>query len=155
MGLTIHYRGHARGRASQEAILAITERFAARRRWAIKNIDGEEPAIFEALGEGTEGAARPGPVRGIIATPHPDCESLILLFDGALWMRGSTKTQFSPLQHHVELVRLLRELAPHFTDLEVTDEGEYWETGDLATLIARMGFLRNAIDDLARELGAE
>jgi hypothetical protein len=44
------------------------------------------------------------------------------------------KTQFAPTSIHITVIELLREVAPQFLNLTVADEGEYWESGDLATL---------------------
>ena len=45
------------------------------------------------------------------------------------------KYQFAPEQVHIEIVELLKQLEPQFEKLIVLDEGEYYETGDLKTLV--------------------
>lgn len=60
------------------------------------------------------------------------------------------KTQFGSVEGHVALVELLAALKREFIpDLEVTDEGEYWESRDLPRLVQKMATLRAAIDGLA------
>jgi hypothetical protein len=48
------------------------------------------------------------------------------------------KTQFGPVEGHVALVELLSALKKEFfSDLEVRDEGDYWDTRNLARLTAK------------------
>ena len=63
------------------------------------------------------------------------------------------KTQFGPVEGHVALVEMLTALKREFLpNLEVHDEGDYWETRDLATLTAKIGHVQAAIDGLAEGL---
>ena len=60
------------------------------------------------------------------------------------------KTQFGPIEGHVALVELLTVLKREFVpNLEVHDEGGYWETRDLKALTAKIKQLQSAIDSLA------
>src|SRR5438067_39966 len=66
---------------------------------------------------------------------------------------GAPKTQFGPLEGHVALIEMFTALKSEFLpDLEVSDEGGYWETRDLAELARRQSFLQKAIDGLAEGL---
>ena len=63
------------------------------------------------------------------------------------------KTQFGPIEGHVALVELLAGLKKEFMpDLEVMDEGGYWEHRDVTQLRQKIEFLGRAIDLLAGEL---
>lgn len=63
------------------------------------------------------------------------------------------KTQFGSIQGHVAIVHLLDALRQRFcSNLQVTDEGEYYETRDVVALTDRMQFLAKAMDSLADEL---
>jgi hypothetical protein len=63
------------------------------------------------------------------------------------------KTQYGPLEGHVALVELLTALKSEFLpNLEVSDEGGYWERRDLVELREKMQFLQRAIDMLAVEM---
>ena len=45
------------------------------------------------------------------------------------------KTQFAPIDVHITIVKLLKYIKKkYFPSLNVSDEGEYWETGDEALL---------------------
>ena len=57
---------------------------------------------------------------------------------GPRWL--SVKTQHGPLEGHVVLVETLAKLEGRFvSNLEVADEGDYWERRDLVRLLRRRG----------------
>ncbi len=59
------------------------------------------------------------------------------------------KTQFAGPQAHIVLCHLLRYLGKkYFRNLEVIDEAEYWETGEVGKLIERMNIIKAALDHL-------
>jgi hypothetical protein len=110
-------------------------------------------------------------VRGVILDLAPGQEPTSLLIAPEGWLiglsdiedaeRGSlpeppwcfTKTQFGPLEGHVALVEMLAALRREFVpDLEVADEGGYWETHDLTELIRRRSAVQEAIDTMAQGL---
>ncbi len=63
------------------------------------------------------------------------------------------KTQFGPVEGHAALIELLAALRKEFiSDLEVRDEGGYWETRDLAALAAKFRLVQAAIDGMAEGL---
>ena len=54
---------------------------------------------------------------------------------------------------HIWIIGLLKYLKKHYlANLEVSDEGGYWETGDRKELEAKMQFLNEKIAWLAGEL---
>ena len=56
------------------------------------------------------------------------------------------KTQFGTLEGHVALVEMFAALkAEFFPDLEVRDEGDYWETRDVNELAKKLAFMKAAI----------
>src|SRR5262245_18098624 len=110
-------------------------------------------------------------VRGILLNLAPGQEPTSLLLAPEGWLVGLTdiedaergrlteppwcftKTQFGPLEGHVALVEMFQALQREFLpDLEVTDEGGYWETRDLAELARRHGQVQGAIEDVAEGL---
>jgi hypothetical protein len=107
-------------------------------------------------------------VRGILLNLYPGQETTSLLIAPEGWLinlveieeaeKGQlaeppwcfVKTQFGPIEGHVALVEMLAALQREFLpDLEVHDEGEYWETRNLATLTAKLGYVQAAVDGLA------
>lgn len=110
-------------------------------------------------------------IRGVILDLAPGQESTSLLLSREGWLLGLvdledaeagqlteppwcfTKTQFGPVEGHVTLVEMFRALKRDFLPgLEVSDEGGYWETGDLAELTRRRSFLQEAITRMAEGL---
>src|SRR5262249_26471344 len=72
--------------------------------------------------------------RGLLLQPHQNCDPLRLEFDSNLFLQEFCKTQYAPIEVHVQIVNLLRHLEPEFSGLRVDDEGEYWSSSDLPTL---------------------
>jgi hypothetical protein len=110
-------------------------------------------------------------VRGVILDLVPGQESTSMLVSPKGWLLGLTdieneeagrlmeppwcitKTQFGSIEGHVMVVELLSAVRREFLpDLEVSDEGGYWETRDLAELARRRSLNQEAIDDLAQGL---
>jgi hypothetical protein len=159
MGVTIHYRGSIDDLSRVE--------------------DFEDRVIDLALAMGgnvrlwrTADEATPERmVRGLILDLAPGQEPTTLLLSPEGWLinlveieeaeKGqiaeppwcSVKTQFGPVEGHVALVELLSELkARFFSNLEVHDEGSYWEHRDVKKLKANLDFLGRAINALAAGL---
>lgn len=110
-------------------------------------------------------------VRGVILNLAPGQESTSLLLSPEGWLIGLadiedaeegrlteppwcfTKTQFGPVEGHVALVEMFSVLRREYLpDLEVSDEGGYWETRDFAELARRHARVQRAIDGLAEGL---
>lgn len=107
-------------------------------------------------------------VRGLILNLAPGQESTSLLISPEGWLIGLmeiedaergrlseppwcfVKTQFGSVEGHVAVVELLAALKREFfSDLEVNDEGGYWETRDLTGLKVKLAFVQAAIDGFA------
>jgi hypothetical protein len=110
-------------------------------------------------------------VRGVILDLAPGLESTSLLISPEGWLVGLTdiqdaecgllteppwcftKTQFGSVEGHVALIEMLRALKAEFLpNLEVIDEGGYWEARDLAELTRRRALVQAAIEGLAEGL---
>ena len=110
-------------------------------------------------------------VRGVILGLAPGHESTSLLLSPEGWLIGLTdiqdaeegrlteppwcfvKTQFGPVEGHVAIVEMLAALRREFLpDLEVSDDGGYWETRDVAELVRKWALTQQAIDGLAKGL---
>jgi hypothetical protein len=160
MGVTIAYRG-------QLADLARVEDFEDRLVDCALEIGGQAQ-IWRTWADGNPERM----VRGVILCLAPGQESTSLLISPEGWLIGLTdikdaengrlgerpwcfvKTQFGAVEGHVALVELLAALKREFLpDLEVSDDGDYWETRDLAELVRRRSLISRAIDALAEGLG--
>ena len=59
------------------------------------------------------------------------------------------KTQFAPAEIHIAIIKLLRYLKDKYiNNLEVYDEGRYWETYDEKILNEKLEFLNKMMDKL-------
>jgi hypothetical protein len=88
-----------------------------------------------------------GSVRGIEVAPHRDCEPLRLEFDEDQYIQEFTKTQFAPVEVHIQIVELLKQLESNFEELTVDDEGQFYKSGNLHLLKEH----RNRCDEVFRE----
>jgi hypothetical protein len=109
----------------------------------------------------------------VILNQSPGQESTSLLISPEGWLVGLmqiedaekgllaeppwcfVKTQFGPLEGHVALIEIFAALKREFIpDLEVSDEGGYWETHDFDRLRRNFTTLQAAIDGFAAGLRA-
>ena len=168
MGVTIHYRGRL---ADIKKIKTICDELAAiadKMDWPYTRLDEDWPQSADATIEVTEqGSQITGhlPLKGIVLTLNPKCETLGFLFDsngnlrdpismvniseGALkpedyWL--SVKTQYAGPETHIWIIGLLKYLKKFYLpDLEVQDEGAYWETENFEILKEKMDFVGEKI----------
>ena len=75
-----------------------------------------------------------GLVTGIELLPHPRSDPLRFEFDDQLFMQQYCKTQFAGSDTHIQIIELLRKVAPLFEKFGVFDEAGYWESGDRSIL---------------------
>ncbi len=153
MGLSIHYQGSIDRFEDIPKLVDELEDIAKSMQWEAHRINDDE--------------ANPD-FLGIIVNPEGNCESQCFLFDRDGHLRCladlitdqieatkysyyiATKTQFTTVETHIWIIGLLRYLKKHYLrDLEVTDEGEYWETENRDTLTEKKNFLQGKIDALA------
>lgn len=91
--------------------------------------------VVLALGRATPKTASPvSGLRGIAIQPHAASKPFRLEFDDGLYVQEYTKIKFSPIEVHIDLIELLRQLQPYFEHLQIIDEGEFFETNNKETL---------------------
>ena len=175
MGVTLHYRGTLDDLNRLPVLCDELADVAQAMGWTAVRIDDDYDAPADArLNHDADGAHVEGNsgLKGIVLTPDDGSESLwfcfdregqlrsllgqVLLLDGTLKPEESwafTKTQFSSPARHVWMVGLLRYVQKHYvSNLEVRDDGGYWDTGDLAELRRRMDLINNMIADMTTAL---
>jgi hypothetical protein len=159
MGITIAYRGRL---ADLERVEDFEDRLLD---FALEV--GGLAQIWRSHADGDPGRM----VRGVLLNLAPGQEPASLLLSPEGWLIGLadiadaergrlpeppwrfTKTQFGPLEAHVALVEMFAVLRGEFlADLEVSDEGGYWETRNLAELARRRSLVQGAIDGLTEGL---
>lgn len=112
-------------------------------------------------------------LKGVGFQPHNSCEWVELYFDDkgritspvsqALHSHSrseenkdgwnNVKTQFAPINTHIAIIKLLRHLKKHYVkNLEVVDEGEYWESNNLEKLSSHRDSITQAMDVVQKTL---
>jgi len=106
------------------------------------------------------------PIRGITLYPHEKCEPLSITFSKEGYLTSSitmvlaaenrvkpeefwqtVKTQFAPIDTHIVIIKLLRFIKSRYiSNLEVVDEGCYWQSDDIGELEKRLNAVAKAID---------
>jgi hypothetical protein len=161
MGVTVHYSGKLADPKQVKAVCKELTAIALKMNWdSFASLDEDSDFTeFTVVGPEYETPKDDLALTGIELEPHPDCETFILYFDqsGKLChpmimslisegylkpedMGGFVKTQYAGAETHFWIVGLLKYLQIfHLPDLQVVDEGYYWETGDVEMLEERMG----------------
>lgn len=175
MGVTIHYRGTidepARIRDLQRELADIAKSIG----WEHSLLDEDWTVPPDAVLVHEQGAAKITGhlgLKGISLLPGGGGETLSFFVDATGRLRSimgmiqqcegrgttdpdwvSMKTQFLTPDIHVWIVGLLKYLQKrYFSNLEVDDEGGFWETGDRTALEAKMRLLNEKMDELAMDL---
>lgn len=171
MGITIQYRGRINKRENVEKLADELEDFSRQLGWKSKRWDNDwtKPnTTATSYKDGTIHIKGHVPLKGLSLFPHLHCEPFSLTFTPEGWLVdvvgmsliGSekttaetfwmgTKTQFAPLETHITVVKLLEYLKKRYIhNLEVHDDGGYWETGDIDELKCRRDSINRGIDML-------
>jgi hypothetical protein len=175
MGVSIHYRGRLNDVGQLAKLCAELADIAAAMGWETTRLDDdwERPADarlrFTLAGAQIDGHLG---LKGLLMTPDVEAESLSFFFDREGNLRSaidmvsipdgtvkpedawvSVKTQFASPEVHVWIIGLLKYVKKRYiSDLQVSDEGEYWETGDIRILRDKMNLIGEKIEHLASEL---
>jgi len=167
MGLSIHYSGSFNPSASMEEMIGEVVEIVKVYHW--------EHAIFETrFPEGGFDEPYNEKIYGIIFSP-PCCEPVFLTFlsngrmsnDTHLRFFGnssdeqeqkylymlSTKTQYTGIKTHMLIIHLLKYLTnKYLQEFRLTDEGNYWETGDEKLLEATFNRYNDLVNSVADAL---
>lgn len=145
MGITIHYKGKLNSTDLNDQFCEELEDIARSMEWTYNSFDFDEK--------------NKTPVKGLFIQPHPKSELLQFMIDKNGFLRNAlmlehfphddeitflnhTKTQFAPIEIHIAIVKLLKYLHQKYIEnLDVYDEGDYWQTGDTTLLQERFDFL--------------
>ncbi|MBN4065894.1 hypothetical protein JYT51_01015 [Candidatus Amoebophilus asiaticus] len=178
MGLTIHYRGQL---ADVNQISKITEELTditESMGWEWNSLDKDfaEPLTARIVND-TENLSSEIighlPLKGISLKPHSNCEPVYFYFDSDGNIRTpvcmilinegkikpennwvSVKTQFAPPEVHITICKLFRYIKnKYIPNLEVHDEGSYWESGNADILKEKLNSIMRAMDILEEALG--
>ncbi|MBN2355773.1 hypothetical protein JXO59_06645 [candidate division KSB1 bacterium] len=169
MGITIHFQGSLKDTNQVKELVEEMVDISKSLEWEWQVLDEDWTMPMTArLVHSKDGAEIIGhlPIKGISINIHPDCEPLMLFFDsnGAITtpismilfdegkiernaISSSVKTQFAPADIHITIIKLLKYLKKRYIpDLNVIDEGEYWQSEDEEQLMKKQAFLNEKID---------
>ena len=175
MGVSIHYRGLLNDANQLPVLSDELADIAAAMGWQSTRLEDDwgEPADARLV-VSRNGARIDGHLglKGVQITPGPEGESLsfffdregalrspmntVLMLDGTLkpeqaWI--SVKTQFLSPEIHVWIIGLLKYLKKRYiSDLDVSDEGNYWDTGDIDKLREKMDLIDAKIECISDKL---
>jgi hypothetical protein len=165
MGLSIHYKGNLRNKASLSSLMEEVKDIVKVHQWPFETYDSEFP--LHRFGKKKHSNA----IYGIRFTP-PECETVSLCFlsngklvsfwswhlfikslgkDHTLLEGGvSVKTHYAGETIHKMIIHLLDHLSKkYFRHFTMMDEGQYWETRDEKLL--RQNFA--ALNGLIKSMG--
>ena len=180
MGVTIHFHGALDDPARLNAAFAMLREECGRRGWPYRSLDFEARGPHETYTFHEVPGLLPGQTdvitqtemaeldtrwRGLSIEPHPDCESLLMMFDehdarlmllttvgdtNSVSYYMSVKTQFAPPEIHVAICEVLHRLQDELgrKKLIVHDESGYFQARDMAALLKMRDDIEAAMDDL-------
>lgn len=165
MGITIFARGSINTTDDIPVLIADMKELSEKNGWTYEIIDDDfeqDPEVELIRDQETSTVSIEGTLglKGIIINVGYGVEPLALLFDrsGILtdimsqvtWVQNSEddnrltfcKTQFGPIEAHIALIEILDILKKKYmTNLEVTDEGDYWASRDRELLAEKRAVL--------------
>ncbi len=176
MGITIYYRGLLTDPGKLSKLVSEVEDICRIMNWEYRILDDDWSKPDDAqIIKDDEGVRIKGNLglKGIGFKPHEKCEWVDLYFDrnrilssigtkslqlqdqsdknNKSW--NSVKTQFASVKTHIAIVKMLRWLKKNYMhDLEVSDEGEYWDTDNADLLYTRRTSIFMAMDSIEDKL---
>jgi hypothetical protein len=173
MGISIHYQGRLDRLDMVIPLCDAVTGIAQTMDWPVLVIDDDWGNPPDATVNGGVLLGHLG-LKGVQVTPHAGSESLALFFDRDGYLRSpmtmvlilngtlspetawiSIKIQFSSPDTHVWVIALLRYLkAKYIPNLEVSDEGGYWDTEDRKALERKMFFINSKIKQFSSAISS-
>ncbi len=132
MGVTIHFEGQLKSENDYNTVITKAKNFAHTNDMPFDSFSEPFKKLCRVKDE--QDWDYEGPTKGIKIQPDPNSDPLWLEFDKDNYIQEYCKTQFSDIDVHLKIISLLEQIQPHFIELLVTDEGEYWDTNDKTQL---------------------
>ena len=169
MGLSFHYNGTFNKNAHLSDLITEVKEVCETFKWKFEIYRKEFPM------DAGKNSSYAGEIYGISFTP-PECETVDISFLSNYKMSNfinlkfygfsdnqqdkeylymlSAKTQYAGINVHKIIIELFRHLKKqnYFSDFNLTDEGEYWETGDEKLLEIKFKRLGSLIDSFSLAL---
>jgi hypothetical protein len=178
MGLSFHYSGRIREYNKIDSLIEEVKDLCRDLNWTYDILDDDQiKGIIVGVGESE-------PLWFTFVPDGRTCNVINLQYtdpNDKYYSLCAVKTQYAGPEVHISMIKMLRYISEkYFSEIEVMDEGEYWETGDeenLRKIFARYTMiidafaakletmeripgeseesLVNRIEQMAREMGGE
>lgn len=145
MGVTIHFEGKLKSNKDFDSVIEIAKNFAKRNDMDFLIFKESNKLLQRVKNE--EDFDYIGSTRGIKIQPDLNSDPLWIEFDNENYIQEYCKTQFANISIHIKIIELLEKIKPHFIDLIVIDEGEYWNTKNKTLLKKHLDDCFIAIDN--------
>lgn len=167
MAISIHYKGKIDDKTKVQPLIEEIQDIADTMNWPYYCLNEDWKKKSQLKLEHREDGAHilgHAALKGISFTPHPKSETVWLFFDDqgnisspiSIVMREeddsgdfywlAVKTQFAGVEIHIAIIELFKYLKnKYISNLEVVDEGEFWETGNELLLKSKINQLHEAI----------
>ena len=145
-GVTIHFEGTVSSNDNLSKIFYVVKDFAAKNKWTVEDASSDQGVLQRVINE--ENKDYKGKITGIVVRISDQCEPLYFQFGDDLLMQDFVKTQFAGPDVHIKIVELLEIIKPYFKNLNIIDEGEYWETKDREILEKHMNTVNSIINEI-------
>ncbi|OYU78851.1 MAG: hypothetical protein CFE23_16675 [Flavobacterium sp. BFFFF1] len=132
MGVTIHFDGKLKTETDYRIVLKSAQNFAQENEMEYNFFTEANKLLLRVRDE--EEWDYQGMTRGIRIQPHENSDPFNLEFDQDNYIQEYCKTQFANVETHIKLIDFLKSIRLHFDQLNVFDEGEYWDTQNVETL---------------------
>jgi hypothetical protein len=130
MGVTIHFEGQLKSDNDFDTVMTKAKKFAQTNDMPFESFS--EPSKKLGRVKDEQDWDYEGPTKGIKIQPDPNADPLWLELDN--YIQEYCKTQFAGIETHLQIISLLKKIQQHFINLQVVDEGEYWDTQDKSLL---------------------
>lgn len=128
MGVTIHFEGKLKSAEYFGNVIHIIKEFCAQNNMPYFVFEDKNKLLERVKDD--EDWDYINSVRGITVQPDENTDLLTFEFDENCYIQDYCKTQFADISVHIKIIDLLRKISSSFENLEVIDEGEYWDTSD-------------------------
>jgi hypothetical protein len=148
-GVTIHYEGTLRDSAAVTNVIALVSTFVKTNGWKVEEVHKKDVEEVRVIDE--KEVKYKGPIHGVIIRVGEWCEPIQLEFGKDLFSQSYVKTQFAGPEVHRRIVNLLKSIQQHTKALNVSDEGEFWDSGDMSKLKDHMNTVDRMIAEIKRK----
>lgn len=159
MGLSVHYSGYIRHKELLDPLIEEVKEISETLGWTTQTFNDDTIKGISFAPEGSESVFLTFDHNNRLLSPISIITKEIydgVRFDKELMFTSSTKTQFAGPDAHIAIIKLLKYISEkYFENFMLSDEGNYWETGDEKILLAQfkkyddaLNFVQKALEDL-------